>query len=162
MQNAKDTFYLLLRARLATVNAERIANVRGSLRPAVLVMENELDDMASTPMDTFLLRWTAYATDLSEPLPLDSAECEIRYRTRGTAELDGMDRGRVLHTMDNEVNYMLQPGSTAKQDYTGDTPVTLQTNVLWSLPEWSAAELKDGTLARSATVTVFSLREVSE
>ena len=38
----------------------------------------------------------------------------------------------------------------------------LATNVFWSTPEWSAAELKDGTLARSVTTTLFSLREASE
>lgn len=162
MQNAKDSFYLSLRALLATANPERTVLIRGALRPAVLVLENELDDVASTPLDTFLLHWTTRATDLSEPLPLSSCTCVITYRTRGTAELDGMDRGRVLSAMGKELNLMLQPGSTPKQDYTGDTPVTLETNVFWSTPVWSAAELNDGTLARSATVTVFSLREAGE
>ena len=162
MQNAKDTFYLLLRARLASVNPERTTLIRGSLRPAVLVAENELDDAASTPADTFLLQWTDYTIDRTEPLPLDSATCVIRYRTRGTAELDGMDRSRVLSAMDAEVTYMLLPGSTAKQDYTGETPATLQTNVFWSTPTWSGAEFKDGTLTRVATVTVFSLRETGQ
>ncbi len=162
MQNAKDTFYLLLRARLATINPERTALIRGALRPAVIVAENELDDVASTPLDTFSLYWADRAADLTEPQVLDSATCVIRYRTRGTAELDSMDRGRVLTALDNEVNYMLRPGSAAKQDYTGDAPVTLATNVFWSTPEWSAAELRDGTLARSVTTTLFSLRETGE
>lgn len=162
MQNAKDTFYMLLRSRLAAINPERTTLIRGTLRPAVLVPENELDDVASTPSDTFLLQWTKYAVDWTEPLPLDCAACVIRYRTSGTTELDGMDRGRVLTALDSEINYMLQPGSTPKQDYTGQALVTLQTNVFWSTPEWSAAERNDGVLTRTVTVSVFSLREANE
>ena len=162
MQNAKDTFYMLLRSRLAALNPERTTLIRGALRPAVLVVENELDDVANAPSDTFLLHWTKHAVDLTEPLPLDSAACVIRYRTSGTAELDSMDRGRVLTALDSEVNYMLQPGRAPKQDYTGQAPTAQQTNVFWSTPEWSAEELNDGTLARSVTVMVFSLREASE
>lgn len=162
MQNAKDTFYLLLRAQLAAINPGRTVSLRGSVRPAVLVVENELDDVASTPVDTFLLHWTAGARDRTEPLPLESAECLIRYRTRGTAELDGMDRGRVLTTLDQELSFMLHPGSTPKQNYTNATSVTLRTNVFWSAPEWGAAELNSGTLTRSAKVTVFSLQEAGE
>lgn len=162
MQNAKDSFYLMLRAQLQIINPARTTLIRGSMRPAVLVVENELDEAASTPLDTFLLRWTVHSTDITEPLPLDSAECEIAYRTRGTAELDGMDRGRVLAAMDSEVNGMLQPGSCPKQNYTGDTPVTLQTNVFWSLPSWGAAQEKNGTVSRLLKLTVFSLREAGE
>lgn len=162
MQNAMDTFYLQLRSRLVTVNPERTTVIRGSTRPAVLVAENELETTASTPLDTFLLQWTARAEDRTEPLPLHSATCVITYRTRGTAELNGMDRDRVLHAMDKELNRMLQPCSAAKQDVTGDTPVTLQTNIFWSAPVWSTAERKDGTLMRSAEITVFSLQEAGE
>lgn len=162
MQNAKDSFYLFLRTQLATLNPERTVLLRGATRPAILAVENELDDAAAAPTDTFLLHWAAKTTDSTEPLPLDSAVCDIQYRTRGTAELDGMDRGRVLSAMDLELTGMLQAGSTAKQDYTGSAPLTLQTRLFWSAPTWSAAGLSDGTLTRSVTVTVFSLREVGE
>ena len=42
MQNAKDTFYELLRGRLAALNPDRTVVVRGVVRPGVLVEENEL------------------------------------------------------------------------------------------------------------------------
>ncbi|MGI4854505.1 MAG: hypothetical protein ACRYF4_10735 [Janthinobacterium lividum] len=162
MQNAKDTFYLLLRSRLAAVNAERTTVLRGAVRPAVIVLENELDAEGSAPHEAFLLGWTDHATDLSESLPLDSARCVIRYTTRGTAELSGMDRGRVLDAMDVELTAMLQPGVAPKQNFTGDSPVTMATAIFWSAPEWSAAVGKDGALTRSASVTVFSQREAGE
>ena len=42
MQNAKDTFYVTLRDRLAAVNPARTMLVRGVIRPGLLVEENEL------------------------------------------------------------------------------------------------------------------------
>ena len=42
MQNAKDTFYVTLRDRLAAVNPARTMVLRGVTRPGVLVEENEL------------------------------------------------------------------------------------------------------------------------
>lgn len=162
MQNAKDTFYLQLRSQLATINSERTAVLRGAVRPAVIVVENEMDAEGSEPHEAFLLRWTDHATDWSEPLPLDSARCVIRYTTRGTPEFSEMDRGRVLDAMDGELSAILQPRQLPKQNYTGDTPVTLQTIMSWSLPEFGAVEMKDGSLTRTASVTVFALREAGE
>ena len=42
MQNAKDTFYEVLRSRLVALNPERTIVLRGVMRPGVLVEENEL------------------------------------------------------------------------------------------------------------------------
>lgn len=162
MQNAKDTFYLYLRDRLAAINPERTAVVRGSVRPAVIAVENELDAEGSEPHDAFLLQWADRATAWSEPLPLDSSRCIVRYTTRGTPEMSGMDRGRVMDALDNELNSMLQPGRTQKQNFSGDSPVAMQTCIFWSTPEFRAAELKQGTLTRTASVTVFALREAGE
>ena len=57
MQNAKDTFYVTLRDRLAALNPARTMVVRGVTRPGVLVEENELVS-AYEPVDVFCLRWT--------------------------------------------------------------------------------------------------------
>ena len=57
MQNAKDTFYMTLRDRLAAVNPARTMVVRGVTRPGSLVEENELVS-ADQPVDAFCLRWT--------------------------------------------------------------------------------------------------------
>ncbi len=46
MQNAKDSFYEVLRARLSALNPERTVAVRGVTRPGVLVDENELQASA--------------------------------------------------------------------------------------------------------------------
>ena len=101
MQDARDTFYVALRGRLATINPERTIVVRGQVRPGILVEENELPT-AFQPVDAFSLRWTAMRVDTATPLPLVTMECEISYATDGTAANGGLDRGRLLAAMDGE------------------------------------------------------------
>ena len=62
MQNAKDTFYVTLRDRLAAVNPARTMVLRGVTRPGVLVEENELAS-ACGPVNVFCLRWTGLSVD---------------------------------------------------------------------------------------------------
>ena len=162
MQNAKDTFYVSLRDRLAVLNAGRVVVLRGSTRPAVVAVENELESRAAEPLDAFLLRWTRHASDCTEPMPLDSAQCEIRYRTRGTAEMAGMDRGRTLAALDAELSSLLLPARAAKQNFSTDPVMAMATNIFWSTPEFGPATLEDGTLWRAVTVTVFAPREAGE
>jgi hypothetical protein len=94
MQKAKDTFYLMLQARLATLNPARVVVLRGQLRPGVLVEENETPTGQVTH-DTFRLSWPAVSIDRSGALPLASMQCEIRYATDGSSAAAGMDRGRM-------------------------------------------------------------------
>ncbi len=49
VQNAKDTFYEVIRARLAAVNPGRTMVVRGVTRPGLLVEENELSLLPVVP-----------------------------------------------------------------------------------------------------------------
>jgi len=46
MQNAKDTFYVMLQSRLAALNPARTIVVRSQVRPGILVDENELPTAA--------------------------------------------------------------------------------------------------------------------
>ena len=62
MQNAKDSFYLALRTRLATINPERTVLLRGALRPGILVEEAEAP-LAQLPSDVFVLRWLGLGVD---------------------------------------------------------------------------------------------------
>ncbi len=95
MQNARDTFYVTLRDRLAAVNPARTMVLRGVTRPGVLVEENELAS-AYQPVDAFCLRWTGLSVDAKGSLPLVTMVCEIRYATDGDSGNGGMDRGRLL------------------------------------------------------------------
>ena len=62
MQNAKDTFYEVLRSRLVALNPERTIVLRGVVRPGVLVEENELLSAVALP-DCFRLRWSVSQVD---------------------------------------------------------------------------------------------------
>ncbi len=159
MQNAKDTFYKTLRARLATLNPERTTIGRVVVRTAGMVAENELEVEGDTPMDTFVLRWGGATLDRTEPQGLDGAVCTITFATRGTPELNGMDRGRVLEALGHELHSILQPAVDAKQNYTGDAVVTEETNVFWSEPAFADAVASDSEMKRTATVHVFALGE---
>ena len=102
MQNAKDTFYTTLQARLAALNPSRTMVVRGVIRPGTMVDENELPT-AAVPVDAFRLQWTRLDVTSASPLPWVAMECSIQYATDGTAGNGGMDRGRLLAAMDAEL-----------------------------------------------------------
>src|SRR5215471_6098003 len=118
MQNARDTFYVALRDRLAVVNPSRTVVVRGVTRPGVLVEENELVS-AYQPVDAFCLRWMGLSVDAQGALPLLTMTCEIRYATDGDSGNGGMDRGRLLSGRDGELVTALSaaPQSVPKMNY---------------------------------------------
>ncbi len=162
MQNAKDSFYIALRDRLAALNPYRTIAIRGALRPAITVPENELDSEADDPLEAFLMFWEDEALDTTEALPLHTMPCQIRYTTQGTKELSGMDRGRVLAAMDRELLAMLQPSTAAKQDFTVSPASVMQTIIFWSSAKIGAATVKDGHISRTVTVSVFAHQEAGE
>jgi hypothetical protein len=163
MQNAKDTFYTTLQARLAAVNPSRTIVVRGVTRPAVLVEENELPS-DTVPVDAFRLRWTGLKVDTQAALPLATMACEIRYATDGNAGNGGMDRGRLLAAMDAELATALAmpPRSVVKTSYTTAPPTTMGTNVFWGEATFASTVVSDERLERVATVDVFFYQEAGE
>jgi hypothetical protein len=136
MQNAKDTFYVTLRNRLATLNPNRTMLLRGVQRPGILVEEAEAV-VPMLPSDVFVLRWTALSTDVNLPLVLARLECEILYTTGGTQAGSGLDRGRALEEMDAEVLGLLSPNCAPKMNYTQTPPVQLNTPIFWSAADFT-------------------------
>ena len=166
-QDAKDSFYLALRDRLAAVNPDRTTVVRGAQRPAVLVAENEqergggsgLQGASGDVRDAFVLHWGSVAADTSEAMPLEHATCEIRFATAGSAELAGMDRGRALAAMRGELGSMLLPAQAMKTSYAGEAPVAALTPVFWSdVTEEKRIETA-GRVQCAVTVVVFAWKE---
>ena len=98
MQNAKDSFYMAMRARLAAVNPERTTVLRGAVRPGILVEEAEAP-LSQLPADVFVLRWLGIGSDVNLDAPMVAAECEILYQTCGCESFGGLDRGRTLSAM---------------------------------------------------------------
>ncbi len=164
MQNAKDTFYVTLRNRLAAVNRARTIALRGVIRPGSLVEENELTT-AFQPVDVFCLRWTELKVGSRAALPLVSMECEIRYSTDGSAGNGGMDRGRLLAGMDAELLAAINraPQSVAKSNYANNPAGSaMGTNFFWGDVSFGAAIVAGERLERVATVEVFAYQEAGE
>ncbi len=161
MQNAKDSFYMALRARLASINPERTVLIRGALRPGILVEEAEAP-FNQLPPDVFVLRWLGLGTDPDLASTLVAQECEILYQTCGTQNFGGLDRGRTLSTMDAELVAMLEPCNAPKLNYAVQPPVTLLTQIFWSEPGFAPMLTQRDRVSRSAKVTVYSYQEQGE
>jgi hypothetical protein len=169
MQNARDTFYVTLRDRLAAVNPARTVVLRGVTRPGVLVEENELAS-ATMPVNAFCLQWAGVSIDAQSSLPLVTMVCQIRYATDGDSGNGGMDRGRLLSGMDAELVAALSTGPhhATKMNYIGAAggsglaPVAMATNVFWNDVTFGAVVVDGERLERVATVEVFSYQEAGE
>jgi hypothetical protein len=161
MQNAKDSFYLALRTRLASFNPERTVLLRGALRPGILVEEAEAP-FAQPLSDTFILRWLGLGVDANLSSAMSVTECEILYTTCGTQAFGGLDRGRMLSAMDQEVLAMLDPFYAPKLDYSVQPPTDLQTNVFWDEPTFSPINVQCDRLSRSVRVMVYSYQQQGE
>jgi hypothetical protein len=161
MQNAKDSFYMALRTRLAAVNPERTCVLRGAVRPGILVEEAEAP-FSQLPGDVFVLRWLSLGSDLNLDAPMVAAECEILYQTCGCQSFGGLDRGRALTAMDEELLAMLQPFGTPKLCYTATPPAPLLTQVFWDEPGFGPVVTQKDRLSRSVKVTVYSYQEQGE
>jgi hypothetical protein len=165
MQFAKDSVYVALRDRLAVINPQRVLEIAGVLRPAVLVAENQaltLRNQAPLVRDAFVLHWgsvEAVAATSSAKRPLMKLALQISYSVAGT-DASGNGRGRALGAMDSELLQMCVPRRTAKQDYTQPSPVPLGSMVFWSDPHFSAPEESAGVLRRTAQLSVFYFPEL--
>jgi len=167
VQLAKDTFYATLRNRVAAGNAARTVVIRGTVRPGVVVAENELPGAALdgiSPADAFCLRWTGLSVDTQGPLPLIALGCEIRYATDGANGMAGMDRGRALAAMDAELVAAISQApqsacsmSVAEVAGGGASVETMTgTNVFWGDVTFKPAVMKNERMERAAEVEVFS------
>ena len=161
LQDVKDTFYAALRDRVAAGNAARQVVVRGVLRPAVVVTENELPGAAVdgiAPVDCFCLRWGSVRLDRG----LMVLGCEVTYATDGSAGAGGMDRGRALGAMDAE---LIAAVSTSPQNAVAVTlseavagaAVTAPTGtrVFWSDVLLGNALLRGARVERTAKLEVY-------
>jgi hypothetical protein len=161
MQNAKDSFYMALRTRLTTINPERTVLLRGSVRPGILVEEAEAP-FNQLPSDVFVLRWLGLGVDMDLSSTMAAEECEIVYQTCGTQSFGGLDRGRQLSEMDEELTEMLVPFYTPKLNYTTTPPATMLTQVFWDEPGFGPIAVQRDRLGRSAKVIVYSYQEQGE
>ena len=158
MQFAKDSFYIALRDRLAVVNPARTVTVEGVVRPAVLVGENEgpVRDLENV----FVLTW-GEAGFVGNGTKLMKMTCAIDYATTG-ASGSGGDRGRVLGTLDGELQQCTQPPRARQTDYTVIPPKSLGTVMFWTDLEFGPPRDEAGRIARTAKTTVYFYSEVEQ
>jgi len=161
MQNAKDSFYMALRSRLATINPQRTILLRGSVRPGILVEEAEAP-FSQLPNDVFVLRWTGTAADTDLAATMVAEQCEVIYQTCGTQSFGGLDRGRALSEMDEELLAMLHPFYTLKLCYTATPPAAMMTHVFWDDPTFAPVVVQRDRLSRNVMMTVYSYQEQGE
>jgi hypothetical protein len=161
MQNAKDSFYMALRTRLTTINPERTILLRGAVRPGILVEEAEAPS-SQLPNDVFVLRWLGLGVDMDLGSTMVAEECEIVYQTCGTQSFGGLDRGRTLSGMDEELVAILQPFQTPKLNYTATPPTALLTQTFWDEAELGPIVVQRDRLTRSAKMMVYSYQEQGE
>lgn len=161
MQNAKDSFYMALRSRLAAINPQRTILLRGAVRPGILVEEAEAP-FSQIPSDVFVLRWLGMAADPDLASTMVAEQCEVIYQTCGTQSFGGLDRGRTLSEMDEELLAMLQPFYTQKFSYTATPPAAMLTRVFWDDPTFAPVVVQRDRLGRSVMVTVYSYEEQGE
>ncbi|MGD0830910.1 MAG: hypothetical protein ABR907_08210 [Terracidiphilus sp.] len=161
MQNAKDSFYMALRSRLAAINPVRTILLRGTVRPGILVEEAEAP-FGQLPNDVFVLRWLGLGVDLDLGSTMVAEQCEIVYQSCGTQSFGGLDRGRSLSEMDEELIAMAQPFYTPKLNYATTPPTTMLTKVFWDEPGFGSIAIQRDLLSRSAKLMVYSYQEQGE
>jgi hypothetical protein len=161
MQNAKDTFYITLRSRMASVNPARTMMLRAVSRPGILVSEAEAP-VTQPLLDAFALSWTGLQADVQLPAILAQMSCEIQYSSAGTQTNAGLDRGRTMTEMDYEVLKLLYPYSAQKMNYTMNPVAAMETMVFWSEPEFGPIVALRDRLSRTVKVTVFAFQEQGE
>ena len=173
MQFAKDSFYMALRERLASLNPQRTVTLNGATRPAVVVAENELVIPVEPLPDAFYIEWGAAQAVETGTRTLIAMDCMISHHTFGTVE-SGVDRGRTLTALEMELMSICQPLRTAKCDFTQTPSVDLGTNVFWTAPQFDSITGSNGPrrealpgktqsvrLERRALLKVFFFSEVN-
>jgi hypothetical protein len=152
---------MALRGRLVAINPERTILLRGAVRPGILVEEAEAP-FAQLPNDVFVLRWLGLGVDVDLGSSMAGEQAEILYATCGTQSFGGLDRGRMLSAMDEELMAMMQPFHTPKLNFMATPPAALLTQVFWDEPSFGPVVAQRDRLSRAATVTVYSYQEQGE
>src|SRR5262249_22441437 len=134
MQFAKDSFYVALRERLASLNPARTIERNGSTRPAIIVAENELPNTSARFSDAFYIEFgDAKPVRTTCGQPLMSMECFFWYQTYGDCE-SSIDRGRKLGQLDLELLTICCPSYAKKRDFLQTPSLDLGTGIFWSPP----------------------------
>jgi hypothetical protein len=132
MQAAKDSFYMALRDRLAALNPARTMLLDGVTIPAIVVRENMEPQFAEAQAGAFYLDWGEVEVAESTR-PILGMDCRIWYASEGSGGT-GVDRGRILAQMDEELLSICHPPHTGMRDYRQSPSADLGAGVFWTMP----------------------------
>jgi hypothetical protein len=132
MQAAKDSFYMALRTRLAALNPARTVVVDGVTIPAILVRENMEPRFCEAQPGVFYLDFGDILIAESTR-PMLGVDCHIWYASIGGGGT-GVDRGRVLAEMDDELLSICDPPHTEMLDYSQSPSADLGSGIFWTIP----------------------------
>ena len=133
MQAAKDSFYMALRDRLAALNPARTMAVDGVTLPAIVVRENMEPQFTEAQPGAFYLDWGEVQIAESTR-PILGLECHIWYASEGSSGA-GVDRGRALAEMDQELLRICNPPHTGLRDYRQSPSANLGSSIFWTMPD---------------------------
>jgi hypothetical protein len=137
MQAAKDSFYMVLRERLAGLNAQRTIVVDGIAMPAIVVRENMEPRFGEAQAGAFYVDFGEILIAESTR-PMLGIDCHIWYCSEGSGGT-GVDRGRILSDMDSELLGMCDPPHTAMLDYSQIPAADLGSSIFWTAPSMNDA-----------------------
>ncbi|MBZ5548430.1 MAG: hypothetical protein LAO22_10835 [Acidobacteriia bacterium] len=133
MQAAKDSFYMALRDRLAALNPARTMVVDGVALPAIVVRENMEPQFAEAQVGAFYVDW-GEAQIAESTRPILGLDCQIWYASEGSVGA-GVDRGRALAQMDEELLRICNPPYTGLRDYSQSPSAGLGSSIFWTMPD---------------------------
>lgn len=145
MQAAKDSFFMALQQRLAALNPGRTVVIDGATVPGIVVRENMEPRFTAAQAGVFYLDWGE--AEMSESERLLGIACEIWYASVGSSAT-GVDRGRQLAEMDQELLSMCAPPHTEMRDYSQVPSVDLGTAVFWSMPQVANVQSENRNLLK--------------
>jgi hypothetical protein len=130
MQAAKDSFYMALRSRLAALNPARTMVIDGVTVPAIVVRENMEPRFGEAQAGAFYLDFGDILIAESTR-PMLGVDCHIWYASEGSGGT-GVDRGRGLAEMDDELLGICDPPHTEMLDYSQSPSVDLGSGIFWT------------------------------
>jgi len=164
MQAAKDSFYMALRARLAALNPARTVVIDGVTLPGIVVRENMEPRFNEAQPGVYYVDWGEVLIAESSR-PMLGIECRIWYASEGSDGGTGVDRGRVLGEMDQELLRICDPPHTEMLDYSQTPSADLGSGIFWTVPELGNAAgdppiAQQQWSARTARVTRYAQLKV--
>lgn len=128
---------MALRERLAALNPGRVVVVDGVERPGIVVRENMETQCPPMPSGTFFIDWGEVRI-AEQTRPILGLDCQIWYAEEGSTPT-GVDRGRRLAQMADELMRICSPPYTGMRDYQQTPSADLGCGVFWTTPELKKA-----------------------